>query len=104
MGHENTLLNSMDTAHQMLQQYFGYSSFRPLQKEIIGDVLDKRDVLAVMPTGSGKSLCFQIPALVHETQTTIVVSPLIALMKDQVDGLRENGAKAEYLNSSLTAQ
>lgn len=94
----------MEIAQQKLRQYFGYDSFRPLQAEIIKDVLDRRDVLAVMPTGSGKSLCFQIPALVHEAQTTVVVSPLIALMKDQVDGLRENGVKAAYLNSSLTVQ
>lgn len=92
----------MDAAHQVLQQYFGYASFRPLQKEIISDVLQKRDVLAIMPTGSGKSLCFQIPALVNQNALTIVVSPLIALMKDQVDGLRQNGIKAAYLNSSLS--
>ncbi len=90
----------MDT---VLQQYFGYNSFRPLQREIISDVLHKQDVLAVMPTGSGKSLCYQVPALMQSKRTTIVVSPLIALMKDQVDGLRQNGIQAACLNSSLSA-
>jgi len=88
---------------QVLQQYFGYSTFRPLQKDIITDVIHNCDVLAVMPTGSGKSLCYQIPALLHPRKVTIVVSPLIALMKDQVDGLRQNGVNAACLNSSLSS-
>ncbi|HEY5041335.1 MAG TPA: DEAD/DEAH box helicase, partial [Verrucomicrobiae bacterium] len=70
-----------------LKQFFGFSSFRPLQAEIIRDALAGRDVFAVLPTGGGKSLCFQLPALVRPG-LTIVVSPLIALMKDQVDALQ----------------
>ncbi|HSW96929.1 MAG TPA: DNA helicase RecQ [Candidatus Saccharimonadales bacterium] len=89
---------------KILQQYFGYSSFRPLQKAIITDIVNRQDVLAVMPTGSGKSLCYQIPALLNPQKTTIVISPLIALMKDQVDGLRQNGVQAAFLNSSLSSQ
>ncbi len=84
-----------------LQTTFGYTTFRPLQKDIISDVLNKKDALVVMPTGSGKSLCFQLPALV-ESGTAIVVSPLIALMKDQVDSLRQLGVSASFLNSSLS--
>ncbi|MBN1669233.1 MAG: DNA helicase RecQ, partial [Anaerolineales bacterium] len=85
---------------QLLQQTFGYPSFRPLQKEIIANVLRKRDTLAVMPTGSGKSLCYQLPALLF-SGLTVVVSPLIALMEDQVLELREFGIPAAYLNSTL---
>ena len=83
-----------------LKRYFGYSSFRPLQEEIIRDSLAGRDVFALLPTGGGKSLCFQLPALVRKG-LTVVVSPLIALMKDQVDSLRANGIQAACLNSSL---
>jgi ATP-dependent DNA helicase RecQ len=84
-----------------LKQYFGYSSFRPLQYEIISEILAGRDALAILPTGAGKSLCFQLPALVR-SEITVVVSPLIALMKDQVDNLNSNGVQATFLNSSLT--
>jgi len=84
----------------LLKEHFGYDSFRPLQLEIINDVLAKKDALAILPTGGGKSLCFQLPALAQEG-LTLVVSPLIALMKDQVDALQANGIAATYLNSTL---
>ncbi len=85
-----------------LKTTFGYSSFRPLQREIIEASLANEDVFALLPTGGGKSLCFQIPALVNQG-LTIVVSPLIALMKDQVDALQASGVSATYLNSTLGA-
>jgi ATP-dependent DNA helicase RecQ len=84
----------------LLKQYFGFASFRPLQEEIIRDALEGRDVFALLPTGGGKSLCFQLPALVRPG-LTVVVSPLIALMKDQVDALQASGVAATFLNSSL---
>ncbi len=88
--------------YEILKKYFGYNSFRNGQEQIIDNILDGRDVLGIMPTGAGKSLCFQIPALMM-SGITIVVSPLISLMKDQVRLLIENGVKAAYLNSSLSA-
>ena len=89
-------------AQSILKNVFGYNEFRPLQAEIIGNILTQKDVLVVMPTGGGKSLCFQIPALVFDG-LTIVISPLIALMKDQVQQLLQLGVSAAVLNSSLSA-
>lgn len=94
-----------DTAallQQTLQQYFGFDALRPGQDEIVEAIMDGRDALAIMPTGGGKSLCYQLPALCREG-VTIVVSPLIALMKDQVDALQARGIPAAAINSSLGA-
>lgn len=89
-----------EEASQVLQKYFGFEQFREGQQEVIREVIDGRDCMVIMPTGGGKSLCYQIPAMVR-SGTAIVISPLIALMKDQVDALRLNGIEAEFLNSSL---
>lgn len=86
--------------HAALKRYFGFDAFRPLQEAIVGDVLAGRDVFALLPTGGGKSLCYQLPALLTPG-ITVVISPLIALMKDQVDALETAGIPATYLNSSL---
>lgn len=89
-----------DKSIQILQEYFGYSSFKQGQKAIIDRILKGQDVLGIMPTGAGKSLCYQVPALCLDG-TALVISPLISLMKDQVDTLNELGIKAAYINSSL---
>src|SRR5213075_2697409 len=92
-----------DNLLHLLKQSFGFDSFRPLQEDIIRDALAGRDAFALLPTGGGKSLCFQLPALAREG-LTVVVSPLIALMKDQVDALQASGIPATFLNSSLAPE
>jgi ATP-dependent DNA helicase RecQ len=92
-----------ETLEQALKHYFGYDEFRSGQKEIITTALANKDLLVIMPTGGGKSLCFQLPALL-KTGITIVVSPLIALMQDQVQQLADNGISATFLNSSITTE
>ncbi len=94
---------SPPTLAALLKRTFGYSTFRPLQREIIEATLADQDVFALLPTGGGKSLCFQLPALARPG-LTVVVSPLIALMKDQVDQLQASGVAATFLNSSLKAE
>ena len=91
----------MEKALLLLKKYFGYDSFRIGQTELIEAILQGSDCLGIMPTGSGKSICYQIPALILGG-TTLVISPLISLMKDQVDNLNEMGIPATFINSSLS--
>lgn len=91
----------MDKALDILKQYYGYSSFREGQEEIIKEILNGNDVLTIMPTGGGKSICYQVPAILLDG-ITIVISPLISLMKDQVDNINNLGIKSAYINSSLS--
>ncbi|MBD2180953.1 DNA helicase RecQ [Aerosakkonema funiforme] len=95
-------MSQFRSLEKALKQYFGYDSFRPGQRQIVEEALQNRDLLIVMPTGGGKSLCFQLPALL-KSGLTVVVSPLIALMQDQVDALRDNGIGATFLNSTLNS-
>ena len=104
-GERSRTITKKDTKSlsDLLKNYFGFDCFLPMQEEIIRHVLTRQDALVLMPTGGGKSLCYQLPALVFDG-ITLVVSPLIALMKDQVDGLKANGVAAELINSSLTGE
>src|SRR6478609_800577 len=93
---------SLDTARAALHEHFGYPAFRPGQEAAVESVLGGRDTLVVLPTGGGKSLCYQVPALMLE-KLTVVISPLISLMKDQVDALTARGLPATFVNSTLTS-
>src|SRR5271155_2864228 len=96
------MMSDLAAAERALRTTFGFAAFRPGQADIVSAVLDGRDVLAVMPTGSGKSLCYQLPALIRDG-LTVVVSPLIALMRNQVAQLRGYGIAAAALNSANDA-
>src|SRR5215203_3809719 len=93
-------MHSLEDAISSLRKHFGFDDFREGQREVIGSILEGKDAVVVMPTGSGKSLCYQLPAMMLGG-ATLVVSPLIALMKDQVDALRARGLPATFINSSI---
>src|ERR1043165_7991309 len=94
---------SQSALQDALHHHFGYSTFRPGQEAIIQHIISGQDALVLMPTGGGKSICYQLPALLMDG-VTVVVSPLIALMKDQVDALKQNGITAAFLNSTLSPE
>ena len=91
----------MTPAQEILKRIWGYDAFRPMQEEIVNSALEGRDTLAILPTGGGKSVCFQIPALLKEG-TALVVTPLIALMKDQVQNLEARGIRAIAVHAGMT--
>ena len=91
----------MEQSKKLLKKHFGYENFRPGQEKIVRHILNHEDCLGIMPTGAGKSICYQIPALILPG-TTIVISPLISLMKDQVDTLNKKQISASYINSTLS--
>ncbi len=93
---------NMQLAKELLKKHFGYENFRQGQEDIISHILNKEDCLGIMPTGAGKSICYQIPAMIFDG-VTIVVSPLISLMKDQVDNLNQVGIPATFINSTLSS-
>src|SRR3954451_11210044 len=97
-----TTQHTLDDARAALQKHFGYPAFRPGQEAAVESVLAGRDTLVVLPTGGGKSLCYQVPALMLP-KLTVVLSPLISLMKDQVDALTARGLPATFINSTLTS-
>src|SRR5246127_3015093 len=100
LAHNSASMNSSDQIKNALKRYWSYDAFRPKQEEIVRHILDGRDVCVVMPTGGGKSLCYQLPAVLQSGKTAIVVSPLIALMQDQVAQLAQMGIPSAVLNSS----
>src|SRR5690554_6702026 len=91
----------MSSPGEVLFKYWGFTSFRPVQEEVVNAVVEGKDVLALLPTGGGKSICFQVPALVKEG-ICLVISPLIALMKDQVEALNKKGIKASMIFSGMS--
>src|SRR6056297_738814 len=100
---ENTINSTIQTPKTYLQNYFGFNTFKDQQEEIIAETLQGNDTVVLMPTGGGKSICYQLPSLMLNG-ITLVVSPLIALMKDQVEAMRANNIPAAYINSTLSDQ